>query len=131
MLCFFRNPRNIVYVLFSILLTSCVTPSGHYFVKDKHQSKSNASVYLFRDDEVGTVRYPTILINNKPSGDLVNKGFTKYILSPGKYSFDIDWDFNHHLDIELKAGKTYYIRPWLTHTSYIIPFIKSNDTKKC
>ncbi|CAC9559241.1 hypothetical protein [uncultured Gammaproteobacteria bacterium] len=109
-----------------IFVSGCTTLRENYFIQTKHIKKDLSRVYLFRDDNTGQARSPTVLINNKSSGSLPNKGYIKYLLTPGKYSFDMDWGWIsggiiQHLDIKLESGKTYYIRPWITHSTVHIP----------
>ncbi len=114
------NTRSNPFILgvLLILLSGCsFNAKGPLFNEVVNDSNEKALVYVYRDDERAPYRVPVILINNKPSGRLKNKGYFKLSLSAGEYTIQTQWPkyitiTSAKSTFQFEAGKTYYI-----HTS--------------
>ncbi len=105
--------KIILLCVVSFVLVSCHTTKHVPYTKSSFFSVSDARVYIFRDDDALLLKEPKVIINNRVVGVLPNRTVTKYIIPKGEYIVRLDWKFEENLYIQLEAGKTYFIKPWV------------------
>jgi hypothetical protein len=105
-------PVPIIIITSLILLSGCAT-SGSAFVKAEAAPDEQAAIYFYRRSMfTGAAVAIKLLDNGREIQHIKNGQFIRYVAAPGKHEFRTDVVGSHDkaVDIDLEAGKTYFVR---------------------
>ncbi len=97
-----------------LLLGSCATvhmasPELDMKAKTMVAPKDKALLYVYRNESFGGVRAMDVKIDGRLMGQTKGHTYMVFLLSPGKHMIASEAENTSEMDLEVKAGETYYI----------------------
>jgi hypothetical protein len=77
--------------------------------KNMSAPKDKALVYLYRNESMGGAVKMTVNLDGRFAGQTASKTYFMWLLAPGKHEFTSVTENTSTLNLDAKAGDTYYI----------------------
>lgn len=129
----------LMFLIVALMLSSCAS-LGPKFQKVETLQKNKGLVYIYRPKKFvgGGVSY-TVAADQTPVTKLYNGGYYPYFSNPGEIEFWAKTEAKSSVTLDVKPGKTYYIRGTVTvgalvgrpHLMIVEPSIGEVEIKEC
>lgn len=106
-----------------IALSGCA--SGPAFKKVENVPADKGLVYIYRPSTLhGAALVPMIVVNDSRALGLKSGSYYTYLASPGALKIAINHTGRRTVDLDVKAGETYYVRGGTVVMAFGIPYIE-------
>jgi hypothetical protein len=97
-----------------MLVSACASvpmapPEMDMKAKNMSAPKDKALVYLYRNESMGGAVKMTVNVDGRFAGQTASKTYFMWLLTPGKHEFASITENTSTLNLDAKAGETYYI----------------------
>lgn len=112
-----NKKRSLLLVLAGVMVmmvSACASvplapPEMDMKAKNMSAPKDKALVYLYRNETMGSAIKMTVNLDGRFAGQTASKTYFMWLLPPGKHEFASITENTSTLNLDAKAGETYYI----------------------
>ena len=112
-----NKKRSLLLVLAGamlVMVSACASvpmapPEMDMKAKSMTAPKDKALVYLYRNEAMGAAIKMTVNLDGRFAGQTASKTYFMWLLPPGKHEFASVTENTSTLNLDAKAGETYYI----------------------
>jgi hypothetical protein len=119
-----RTAINSCLLIVALTIVGCA--SGPAFKKIDDVPADKGLIYVYRPSAMhGAALVPYVVINNLNAIPLKRGGYYPYFSVPGTVTISITHTAKRSITIDVKAGKTYYVKGGTVFGAFGIPYIES------
>jgi hypothetical protein len=109
-----KRAMNFLFILVAVFLTACSSLPKASMEQDAAAKsfalyKDKSTIYIYRNEMFGAAIQMDVLVNNKPLGKTGPKTYFSLTVPPGKYSIISKSESDSILNLEVEAGKNYFV----------------------